>query len=410
MVSTALTGQINRSFRFYGTQLFNRSLEEEFPEIRDRREVLDVETQGRLQENFNLKWLEKEIILPVVFHLLIPEGDSSIPFEVLHSQLQATHLHFSKLPEKADHPKDSLTGFWDRAGRIPLDFCFRDPKDQTPWVESKRSPRKEWPVGTDLMRASQGGLEAWDPSRYLNVWIAELEGNVAGFAQYPGGIPDYDGIVIDPDFFGLRKDPLHPYALGKTFTHLLGSYLGLYELWNTYLSCEDDGVEDTPVHNASNYGIPEYMHYSMCPGEGIEMTSNFMDGVDDSEMYLFTWGQVRRIASILFEKGPRSTLTEGVSLCSPVEKMNTGGKQYPFTLSPNPAQGQIFLQWDQSSESELNLIVFNPEGKRVRSLSLSGKAGTNSYTLNLDGLPGGLYILLAQGKDHVFAQRFLLLN
>jgi len=408
ILSYSLNGQPSRPVRVFGTQAFNRSLEQAFPEIRARRAALDEEVRVQVKEAFDPTWLEKEIILPIVFHWLIPEGKKAVSLEVMEAQLQATHRHFSEISFAAEYPVDTLLGLLSQAGQIQLNFCFRDPENGSPWVESRISQKKEWPVGTAVMEPSKGGLGGWNPERYINVWVAELEGNLAGFAQYPGGIPDFDGIVIDPDFLGLKEDNQHPYAQGKTFTHLMGSYLGLYEMWNSYSLCGDDEVKDTPIHNASNYGRPEYMHYSMCAGQGIEMTANYMDGVDDVEMFLFTHGQVKRIATMLFSKGPRKKLTQQTSLCLLKSKYEEKWEDYDLSLTPNPAKDQISLYWNQSKAYDLHLTLWNPEGKQVRSWTLPGKTGSNTTSMDLGSLPGGLYILTGTGKEFVFTKRFVL--
>lgn len=133
----------------------------------------------------------------------------------------------------------------------------------------------------------------------------------------PGGPEETDGIVIDYQFFGTIGTSREPYNDGKTLTHLVGSYLGLYELWNEERPCWDDYVNDTPIHNAPNYGpTNEYKHVSTCPGNPVEMSMNFMDNSDDEYLYLFTAGQMMRIHAVLTKGGPRHKLTNSQTLCS----------------------------------------------------------------------------------------------
>ncbi len=40
--------------------------------------------------------------------------------------------------------------------------------------------------------SSEGGKDAWDTKRYLNIWVCNIEG-LNGYAQFPGGIESTDG-------------------------------------------------------------------------------------------------------------------------------------------------------------------------------------------------------------------------
>ncbi|HMP32402.1 MAG TPA: M43 family zinc metalloprotease, partial [Saprospiraceae bacterium] len=100
---------------------------------------------------------------------------------------------------------------------------------------------------------------------------------------------------------------------GKTLVHLMGVYLGLQALW-TNLECADDGVEDTPIHNAPNSSCYGQGHISLCPGNPMEMVGNFMDSNPDDCAYMFTKGQVARMHATLGELGYRSHLLKGQKL------------------------------------------------------------------------------------------------
>jgi hypothetical protein len=119
----------------------------------------------------------------------------------------------------------------------------------------------------------------------------------------PGGPSATDGIVLDYRFLGSLGTVKAPYDQGKTLTHLVGNYLGLNDLWGNG-HCADDLVDDTPPHNAPNFGCPGYRHISTCDDNPVEMTMNFMDNTDDACMYMFTAGQVRRMRAALGESGP----------------------------------------------------------------------------------------------------------
>jgi hypothetical protein len=73
--------------------------------------------------------------------------------------------------------------------------------------------------------------------------------------------------------------------------------MNLRHIWGD-ATCGSDLVSDTPTHNAANYGVPAYPHYSTCSGNPVEMTMNYMDYTDDRGMFMFSNGQKSRMGAI----------------------------------------------------------------------------------------------------------------
>jgi hypothetical protein len=76
--------------------------------------------------------------------------------------------------------------------------------------------------------------------------------------------------------------------------------MNLRHIWGD-ATCGSDLVSDTPTHNAANYGVPAYPHYSTCSGNPVEMTMNYMDYTDDRGMCLFSNGQKIKNGSYFFQ-------------------------------------------------------------------------------------------------------------
>ncbi len=168
--------------------------------------------------------------------------------------------------------------------------------------------RKNWSINDEMKSVNTGGKDADKPEAVINIWIVDLGGLSRGFAQMPGGQSETDGIVIDYRCVGIDGSALYPYNKGKTLTHLIANYLNIHSIWGTGF-CRDDGVEDTPIHNAPNYGCPTYKHITTCSDRIVqEMTVNFMDNSDDRCTNMFTKGQRNRIYANLVPGGPRHSL------------------------------------------------------------------------------------------------------
>lgn len=130
---------------------------------------------------------------------------------------------------------------------------------------------------TDAMKSPPDGIDAWDPTSYLNVWICDISsggGNTAGYAYLPGGGiagSSVDGLVLDVDL-GLGTG-------NRTATHEVGHYLGVPHPWGANGNCvDDDGFGDTPLTSGPTLscfdttlqtcGVPvqyeNFMDYSAC--------------------------------------------------------------------------------------------------------------------------------------------------
>jgi hypothetical protein len=128
-----------------------------------------------------------------------------------------------------------------------------------------------------------------------------------GYAQFPGGPPGTDGVVILNAAFGTTGTATAPYNLGRSATHEVGHWLNLRHIWGDTEDCSGtDFVDDTPNAQHPNYGKPTFPHISCTNGPNGDMFMNYMDYVDDAAMFMFTAGQVVRMQATL--AGPRAPL------------------------------------------------------------------------------------------------------
>ena len=79
---------------------------------------------------------------------------------------------------------------------------------------------------------ASGGAQAWPADRYLNIWVCQLDGDLPGYAQCPGGPAATDGVVIRHSAFGTIGTAASPFHLGRTATREIGRWLNLNHLWN----------------------------------------------------------------------------------------------------------------------------------------------------------------------------------
>ncbi|HLT53205.1 MAG TPA: M43 family zinc metalloprotease, partial [Flavobacteriaceae bacterium] len=165
----------------------------------------------------------------------------------------------------------------------------------------------------------------WDPSKYMNMWsskyVGDLDG-ILGYAQFPGGAANTDGVSSSYTYFGSSDyddgtfELSAPYDKGRTMTHEVGHYLGLFHTFEGGCSGAGDQVADTPPVASPNYGCPTGT--DSCAGGGLDMIENYMDYSDDTCMNIFTAGQKTRVQNVLATMANRMSLAASDGATPPV--------------------------------------------------------------------------------------------
>ena len=274
-----------------------------------------------------------------------------------------------------------------KAGDSKIRFCMGMPQGGEEGIYTVSKAGAFTLQDLALISDKKLGLEGAKKDEFINIWITELPDEMGGYAIMPDHDEARDGIYIDPDYFGKKKESKY-YHSGKTLVHLMGKYLGLQQLW-TNGECLDDGIEDTPIHNAPNNSCYEGQHISLCSGYPQEMVGNFMDSNPDDCAYMFTKGQVARMQACLGDLGYRKGLLNGAKLCD--KKINeqlvegrSAVKPLDFTLVPNPGQDLVEIQFENPEAlSEINVTVYSMTGVEVYKHQIPA-LGTNKGSLQLD--------------------------
>ena len=165
----------------------------------------------------------------------------------------------------------------------------------------------------DKVKASKtGGADPWPARRYLNIWVCNLGGGLLGYAQFPGGPSETDGVVILHSAFGNTGTATAPFDLGRTATHEVGHWLNLRHIWgDDGTGCKGtDLVRRHAEPGGPNFGKPTFPHVSCKNGPNGDLFMDYMDYVDDDAMFMFTKGQAMRMNAAL--NGPRTRLFQAV--------------------------------------------------------------------------------------------------
>lgn len=262
-------------------------------------------------------------------------------------------------------------------------------------------------------RSLYGGMDPWDPDKYLNIWIVNISNSgVLGYALSPGyaallNVPR--GVTLSYMAFGQKKSFMDgPYFSatdsGRTLVHELGHFFNLDHIWgNTAVgqgNCQDDdGVHDTPVQEDANYNCQIFPKPNCTNSPGGEMFMNYMDYVNDACMYMFTKGQVSRMRQQLSPQGPSFSLTQHPELFSYPQNLPSLHRPFAWSAYPNPSHGEIRLQGESVNPGDpVHWSLYNYLGQSLRSGQTQWPA-QGSLVIDAQGLPPGVYQLRIQTRD-----------
>lgn len=349
------------------------------------------------------------IIVPVVVHVLYNTQSQNISDAQIMSQIECLNNDFNR--KNAD-ALNTPTAFRQMAANCRIRFCIAkvDPMGRlTSGIIRKYTSVGAF-MGDDGMKFSgSGGSNAWDSRRYLNIWVCNMAGRSLGYATFPGGPAERDGIVINFDVFGTTGSLRAPFNKGRTATHEVGHWLGLNHIWGDAL-CGDDGIDDTPRQKSYNFGCPSFPRLTNCSADANgDMFMNFMDFSDDACMNVFTLGQKQRMRAQFALNGARNGMLDAGSCDSANATAGPAPEEAPqvivptpvfdFSIGPNPAHSFIMLKSAAGSDiSGRNFQLLNVHGQQVMQFTATGKG----YQVNIASLAPGMYLIVTgTGKDRV---------
>jgi hypothetical protein len=272
-----------------------------YPALRRNQAVLEGMTRAAAQQGGALLEALPPVI-PVVVHVLHRTAADEISDEQVASQIEVLNEDYGGANTDLQNVPPVFKGVIGTPG-LTFALATTDPSGApTNGITRRRTTVTSFGVDDRMKADDTGGTDAWDTSRYLNIWVCRLSGGTLGYAQFPGGPPETDGVVIQTTAFGRGGSARAPFDLGRTATHEVGHYLNLSHIWGEARvpTCDDsDSVDDTPNQWGPNYDKPTFPTSSCGNTPNGDLFMNYMDYVDDDTMVMFTEQQVIRMHAAL---------------------------------------------------------------------------------------------------------------
>jgi PKD repeat protein len=263
-----------------------------FDQIANNEKIVNIEK--KIQEGIlNLERAHDIKTIPVVVHIFHEGGSENISEAQVQSAIQVLNEDFGKLPGTNGDGNGVDTEVRFKLAKIdPNGNCTNG------IVRINSSLTNHQTYERPLLKE----ISFWDNTKYLNIYIVKsIPGGVLGYSSFPGAPADEDGLVVRHNRFGTIGTAIN--SLGRTTTHEVGHWLGLYHTFNngcgTDICNDGDYVCDTPPVSSPNYTCATNNSCSNDSPDVNDQITNYMDYTPESCSNMFTQGQADRILSTL---------------------------------------------------------------------------------------------------------------
>lgn len=272
-----------------GAMAAHMMLLEKYPGFRMNQMRLEGATARRREMKYDPK-KAKLITVKTIVHVVYKAAEHNISDAQIKSQITALNKDYRA--KNADRSKVPA----------PWKGLVTDARIQFKLVKVTRTKTSVTAFSHDdgVKKAATGGIAPITPKTHMNMWVCALSGGLLGYAQFPGGPPDTDGVVINVQAFGTQGTAQAPFNKGRTATHEVGHYLNLRHIWGDTPDCSgSDMVADTPNCAGPNFGEPTFPVITCGNGPHGDMFVNYMDYTDDAAMFMLTTQQVVRMRTAI---------------------------------------------------------------------------------------------------------------
>ncbi|KAJ9654090.1 hypothetical protein H2198_006829 [Neophaeococcomyces mojaviensis] len=318
--------------------------------------------------------------IPVVIHVVYHTAEQNISDAQIDSQITVLNADFNaanadlvNLPSVFQPLVGNAHISFYRARRNPQGGPTDGVTRTETEVESFNQRGPDGKPDARMKSASTGGKDAWPSDRYLNIWVCDLGTRLLGYAQFPGGLPATDGVVINFICFGTMGTARPPTNVGRNATHEVGHWLDCFHIWgDDDTRCSGtDHCNDTPNQGGPSGETPTFPQISCNNGPNGDLFYNHMDYTGHANRIMFTKGQVARMHATL--TGARASFA--------------GSDFFEFVLQTGTALHETddtfkFLMADMNNDGTPDLVAIKKSGTGTNSTEvhvLSGASGFQTF-------------------------------
>lgn len=372
-------------------------------------DIIEWELQEYLNRgNRNID--DEELKIPIVFHIVsrITEENEKLDDSIIYQQLEILNESFNLENLDTSILTDTLKNW---VGNMNISFILanRDPLGYpTKGITRTSTIIPSFSYYNNKVKNSKlGGMDPWDTKKYLNIWICNLNGDLLGYSQFPGGPDSLDGVVVDymvvgnQDYGWNNKYP--HWNGGRILVHEVGHWLNLYHPWGINGGCSSDSIPETGKQ------IGPIFHYSGCPdtmmtqcGDSEDniyvraFVKHYMDYSGNDCGVTFTINQVKRGRASLFTY--RKEILER-NTNSPLPETFEG-----ININSNHNKDGVYIELPEY-EGRLDIVIYDLLGRILNIETLNGQ---RFKQVNLNRFDDGVYIInLTNNGLKVYSQKIV---
>ena len=380
--------------------------------------------------------------IPVIFHI-VHDGESigtgrNISQAQIYSQIATLNEDYRKM--NSDFSSwTTQTNFVNAAADCEINFCLANiDTNGTTLVEQgiDRINRntKGWNGPSYQGWIEPGGYidntlkvgSSWNPTKYLNIWVIEMNDNVLGYAQFPvipsgtnpvtdmvgkGKADNTDGVVLDYRATGSIGAANAPFDKGRTATHEIGHWLGLWHI-NGDVGCGEDYCNDTPTQSSLSTTCPATVGAvvssgctAVSPNPPGRMYQNYMDYSDDKCLVMFTTDQKARMQAVMANCINRFSLTNS-TVCTDVGvKENISNIE--MNIYPNPTNEELVVDVNLLVAQDFIISIVNTLGQTIKEVKQIQSNG-GKIKIDLSEKSTGVYFVTIKSKSGSKVKRIVL--
>jgi len=434
-----------------GFELVWKNLEQQVPGFRQQYDAFMQEQMAAADAQARPTGTVYDI--PVVFHVVYYQNGNTIkgniPDSVILNQLAVLNRAYRKTHADTGNLRAIFKPLSADA-EIRFHLATKDPNGNTTTGITRTATNIEYfgDIGflqgdmtsiERIKKTAQGGKDAWDTKRYLNIWIADMSISFGGQAtpalmgiatpplnpvpsNWPAGTAQMlhqmiDGVIIQFQVVGNNNPYIAQLAAagvgtqGRTAVHEVGHYLGLRHIWGdpeAGQACTaqgDDGIGDTPAQaDKTDMALnPPSATQNTCgagtTGDLPDLWENYMDYSKDNFQSMFTQGQVTWMRSICANQRDSLFLNP-----PPTGIASVNGKEKPLLVYPQPAAQYLNIDFDGKIDQ---VRIVDMLGKTV--VNIAG-AKAVARKVDVSNLSAGNYFLQLVSEGHAYNRQVSVLR